>query len=229
VRNAIGLACLVITALCVCVAHAAPVPIEDEEYAVLSAALSAETWFLGESPLVIRARPDGLSELDDVVGLGILDEETFQFTPEGHGRVGGRVLVLRPSDPSPESTAQVRYRHLVDPSIIADLRRRSDLSPAFEPRFEVPWTYTMLPASQEARYRARGRSRQWDWAAFGRDFGQEAARVDLSRVGFSPAGDEAFVHVVCSRGHLNATGMIVVLTRIDGHWHVTNILRRWIS
>ncbi len=113
----------------------------------------------------------------------------------------------------------------VDPETIADLQAKNQESYALQDLFppEVEGVVFISREEVDAFFEDGG------WDAFYEKYPQANGIIEVSRVGFNSAGDEALVYVGNQHDYLAGAGFLVWMEKVDRQWVEKERIMLWIS
>lgn len=113
-----------------------------------------------------------------------------------------------------------------DKETIDDFRRKNEGSMSLETRFTFD-AKQFLISDQEFAHLSKRHDRFWP--AFYNRYPRSPGLISLSRVGFNPEHDQAFLEISRFCGGLCGIGYYVLLGRDAGAWSVKHTVQLWVS
>jgi hypothetical protein len=128
-------------------------------------------------------------------------------------------------DPTKRTQEWAKTGVEVDNSTVEDFKRKSKDSISLEPRFRFLAKQVLISDQELEDSFKNGRS----WPGFYERYPNAGGIVTLSRVGFNPEHDQAFLYVGISCGRLCGGGDYVLLSKDGGVWSVKHKDTLWVS
>ncbi|TCN66743.1 hypothetical protein [Acetobacteroides hydrogenigenes] len=181
-----------------------------------------------KNPEFKLATPDVIDEIDYQVYSAAISQVYQNLTYIVVFQPTSSIKSITPSDTKYKDILIGEFPN-IDQNIFSDFVAKNDKIYNLDLKFNVVPKPFKLFSSEESVYYFKTLSLDNGWKEFHNRYGQSNGIIDLSRIGFNSAKDQAILETGYYTASNAAEGAIVYLVKENNIWKVKKVVLTWVS